>query len=91
MRTALSVIFTLLIISLAVCVVFSLRSTNPIGKAVANLLVGLTIPVIGNLILIVTTDQNIANFGCNVYFLGMDAAVITLLFFTYAYCEIGKI
>lgn len=91
MRTALSVIFTLLIISLAVCVVFSLRSKKPIGKAVANLLVGLTIPVIGNLILIVTTDQNIANFGCNVYFLGMDAAVITLLFFTYAYCEIGKI
>ena len=91
MRTALSVIFAVLIVALNVCVVFSLRSKKPIGKYVANLLVGLIIPVLGNLILIVTTDQSIANFGCNVYFLGMDAAVISLLFFTFAYCEMGRV
>ncbi len=90
MRTVLSVIFVLLIIALLLCVVFSLRSKKPIGKSVANLLVGLTIPVLGNLILIVTSVQLFAEFGCNVYFLGMDAAVISLLFFTHAYCEIGK-
>ena len=90
MRNALSVIFTILIISLIVCVFLALRSRKPISKYVANLLVGLTLPVLGNLILIVTTDPSIANFGCNVYFLGMDAAVVSILFFTYAYCEMGS-
>ncbi|MCR5341288.1 MAG: EAL domain-containing protein [Saccharofermentans sp.] len=91
MRTTLSVVFALLISSLIVCVVLSSRSKKPMGKPVSNLLGSLTIPVLGNLVIIFSSDQGIAEFGYNVYFLGMDAAVISLLFFTYAYCGFGKI
>ena len=90
MRTALSVIFALLITSLIVCMVFSAHTKKPMGKPVSYLLGGLTIPVLGNLVIIFSGDQGIAEFGYNIYFLGMDAAVITLLFFTYAYCGFGK-
>ena len=90
MRTVLSVVFALLITSLIVCVVLSARSKKPMGKPVSCLLGGLTVPVLGNLILIISSDQRIAEFGYYIYFLGMDAAVITLLFFTYAYCGFGK-
>lgn len=91
MRTTLSVIFALLISSLIMCVVFSARSKKPMGKPVSNLLGGLTIPVLGNLVIIFSSDQGIAEFGYNIYFLGMDFAVVALLFFTYAYCGFGKI
>ncbi len=91
MRTAISVIFALLITSLIVCVVLSARSKKPMGKPVSNLLCGLTIPVLGNLVIIFSVDQGIAEFGYNIYFLGMDFGVISLLFFTYAYCGFGKI
>ena len=91
MRTAISVIFALLITSLIVCVVLSARSKKPMGKPVSNLLGGLTIPVLGNLVIIFSVDQGIAEFGYNIYFLGMDFGVISLLFFTYAYCGFGKI
>ena len=91
MRTAISVIFALLITSLIVCVVLSARSKKPMGKPVSNLLSGLTIPVLGNLVIIFSVDQGIAEFGYNIYFLGMDFGVISLLFFTYAYCGFGKI
>ncbi len=90
MRLALSVVFILLILSLSICDMFAIRSKRPIGKYVAILLIGLTIPVLGNLIIIATSNRVIANVGYNVYFLGMDAAVISLLFFTHAYCDIGK-
>ena len=90
MRAVLSVVFAVLIMSLVLCVIFALRSKRPLSKNVATLLVGLTIPVLGNLILIVSTDRILSTIGCYVYFLGMDAAVISLLFFTYAYCDLGK-
>ena len=40
MRIALSVIFSILIISLFVCMAFSMRSKKPVGKAVAFLIAG---------------------------------------------------
>ena len=91
MRTALSVVFSILILALVICVLSAMRSKRSIGKNVANLLVGLTIPIFGNLIIIITSDQIIANVGYDVYFLGMDVSVVALLFFAHAYCDIGKV
>ncbi len=91
MRTALSVVFSILILALVICVLSAMRSKRSIGKNVANLLVGLTIPIFGNLIIIITSDQIIANVGYDVYFLGMDVSVVALLFFAHAYCDMGKV
>lgn len=90
MRTIVSVVFAVLILLLAVCAVLSMRTKRRIGKYVAGLLVGMLIPILGNLIIIISTDWLISYVGYYVYFLGMDAAVLSILSFTHAYCEIGK-
>ena len=90
MRASLSVLFALLIISLLVCAVLALRSKKPVGRNIANLLVALAIPVLGNLILIASSDDIIANVGCYIYFLGMDASVCSIFYFTHSYCEMGR-
>ena len=90
MRTIVSVVFAVLILLLAVCAVLSMRTKRRIGKYVAGLLIGMLIPILGNLIIIISTDWLISYVGYYVYFLGMDAAVLSILSFTHAYCEIGK-
>ena len=90
MRTVLSVVFSILIISLVVCVILTRRSNKDIKKTVAFLIAGLAIPVLGNLIIIITTKQLLATIGYYIYFLGMDTAIIALWNFTYRYCEIKR-
>ena len=90
MRASLSVLFALLIVSLLICAVLALRSKKPVGRNIANLLVALAIPVLGNLILIASSDDIIANVGCYIYFLGMDASVCSIFYFTHSYCEMGR-
>ena len=90
MRTVLSVVFSILIISLVVCVILTRRSNKDIKKSVAFLIAGLAIPVLGNLIIIITTKQLLATIGYYIYFLGMDTAIIALWNFTYRYCEIKR-
>lgn len=90
MRTWLSVIFGILIIALLVCLVIAKKSKKPIGNALAFLLAGLTIPVLGNLILIISTQRTISTIGCYIYFIGMDCAIYSLWYFTHAYCDMGK-
>ena len=90
MRTILSVVFSILIISLVVCVILTRRSNKDIKKSVAFLIAGLAIPVLGNLIIIITTKQLLATIGYYIYFLGMDTAIIALWNFTYRYCEIKR-
>lgn len=60
MRTGLSVAFGILIIALLVCMVIAKKSRKPIGNALSFLLAGLTIPVLGNLILIISTQRTIS-------------------------------
>lgn len=90
MRTGLSVIFSILIIALLVCLVMARRSKKSIGSALSFLLAGLTIPVLGNLIIIYSTQRALSMIGYYVYFIGMDCAVYSLWYFTHVYCGMGK-
>ena len=92
MRTALSVVFSIMIIALTVCMVLSRRSISKkaIGNAVSFFVTGMSIPVIGNLIIILSDDKLISNIGYYIYFLGMDIALYALWYFTHKYCEMGK-
>ena len=90
MRTTVSVVFILLIFALGICAFLALRSKRRISKNVAWLLVGLMIPILGNLIIIASSHRYLSTIGYYVYFIGMDTAVVSILFFTYAYCELGK-
>ena len=90
MRTGLSVAFGILIIALLVCMVIAKKSRKPIGNALSFLLAGLAIPVLGNLILILSTQRTISTVGYYIYFIGMDCAIYSLWYFTHVYCDMGK-
>ena len=90
MRTGVSVIFGILIIALLVCLVMARRSKKSIGPTLSFLLAGLTIPVLGNLIIIYSTQRALSMIGYYVYFIGMDCAVYSLWYFTHVYCGMGK-
>ena len=90
MRASLSILFALLIVSLLICAVLALRSKKPVKGSVANLLVSLSIPVLGNLLLVASSEKFIATIGCYVFFLGMDAVVCSVYYFTHSYCELGR-
>ena len=44
--------------------------------------------MIGNLIIILSTAKIPAMIGCYIYFIGMDAVIMALLFFAFQYCAI---
>ena len=90
MRTTASGLFAALAIALLICLVSANRSKKPFGKYVAFVVTGLSLPVIGNLILVASSNKLAATIGCYIYFLGMDTAVYSLLFFAHAYCGLGK-
>lgn len=90
MRIGLAVVFFVLVLLLIFCTMSAKRSKKDIKGYVAFLIAGMAVPVLGNLILIISTEQIYANYGFYVYFLGMDIAVFSLFWFTFAYCELGK-
>ena len=89
MRQTFSVIFMLQVIALIVCAYLAKESQRKIGGAVALLLFSLIPPLIGNLIIISTSDQTLALVGSYIYFLGMDMVMFALLKFSFAYCHIS--
>ena len=90
MRLGVSVLITILLVALFICLVSARMSKKSIKGYVAFLIAGMSCPVVGNLILIASSNQMLSNIGCYVYFLGMDTAVFSLYHFTFAYCEIGQ-
>ena len=90
MRIIVSVVFAVLLIILGICWAFARRSKRDISNHVAFLISGMSIPLLGNLILTVAGTEVPALIGSYIYYIGMDIAVFSLLHFTYAYCELGK-
>ncbi|MBO4636803.1 MAG: EAL domain-containing protein [Clostridiales bacterium] len=88
MRILLAAVLFVFITALVVCMILSLRSKKSIGRYVACLISGVIPPIVGNLILMLSTNHTISMLGFYIYFLGMDATVYSLLRFSYAYCEI---
>ena len=90
MRLGVSLLITILLVALLVCLYLARRSKKEFKGYVAFVIAGMACPVVGDLLLILSTDQLFSTIGCYIYFLGMDIAVFSLLHFTYAYCEMGK-
>ncbi len=89
MRIGFGILYFFLVVALCVCAVLARRSNRPIGKSVALMLVGLVPPVLGNLLIILSSDQALSTVGCYIYFLGMDLAIFALIRFTFDYCNIA--
>ena len=90
MRIFFSIVFVFLSAALAFCCYKARLSRKAIGKTVAMLAGALIPPVIGNMVIIASTQRVLSTIGCYIYFLGMDSAVYALLLFSFKYCQIGK-
>lgn len=89
MRNAILMIVLLLTAALAACSFVSRRTRKRIAPSVAMLTGSLTLPVVGNLIIIASRVKTLSTVGCLVYFLGMNAVMFALLRFTLAYCRLS--
>ena len=88
MRIAFSIIFLLIILTLGVCSGVARRSQKVLGPTVGLVTAALIPPVIGNLIIVASSEQTIATIGCYIYYIGMDMVMYALLHFSYKYCDI---
>ncbi|MBR6255409.1 MAG: EAL domain-containing protein [Clostridiales bacterium] len=88
MRYSFAVLFIAMILALLACTSIARKSYKKIKGAVVMLLVMLIPPLIGNLIIILSTAKIPAMIGCYIYFIGMDSFIMALLFFAFEYCAI---
>ena len=87
LRIAFSIILTALVVILFIFALTALKSHKKIGKYVSHLCLALTLPMIGNLIIIGSSVKERSIGGYYVYFLGMDVAMAALVRFTDRYCQ----
>lgn len=90
MRIAFFCILISLIAALGVFARAAFRSSKKIGRAVAYMLCALVPPMIGNGIIIISSDRFLSTIGYYVYFLGMNVVMAALIHFTDQYCGIGQ-
>ena len=90
MRLLLAVFFFALVAALVICAVSALNSKKKLANYVAFLVTAMAIPVFGNLFIIASTTELLSTIGCYIYFIGMDAAVYSIMMFTFEYCELEK-
>ena len=90
MRYVMAAIIALLVIALAVCAHFARKSRKTTAPRVAALIDALLLPVIGNLVIILSGNRTLSTLGCLIYFTGMNAVVYALLAFTFDYCRYPK-
>ena len=88
MRTGYALLFIIIIIGLAAGAIAALNSRRTVRYAVASFLAGIIPAVIGNLMIIVTSNQSVAIAGYYIYFIGMDLLVFTLLNYVIKYCDL---
>ena len=89
MRLAVSCVFGAFVVALTVTAVIAAKSDKPIGPTLRRLQVGFLIPLIGNMIIIMSGRYFYSLAGYYVYFIGMDIAVYRVLIFTMEYCELN--
>ena len=75
--------------SLGICAWAARRSPKSISKSVEMLLIKMIPPVIGNLIIVLSSSERAAVTGYYIYFIGMDFVMYGLLRFTIDYCNIS--
>ena len=88
MREVFAIVFVFLIIALALCGVFANKSAKSIGKPVSYLVFSLMLPVIGNLIILISENEFLSTIGYYIYFIGMNLMAFSLFDFTLSYCNI---
>lgn len=87
MKLTYTVLSILLMLALIGCTVLARRSPRPSRGAVARLDATLLLPIIGNLIIILSDVRLATLIGHYVYLLGIDLVLMALVNFTNFYCS----
>lgn len=87
MRLTFGIMFLAMIIALAVCTRIARHSGKRMGFAAASLLAPLMLPVIGNMIIILSGNRTVSLIGCYLYYLGLDFSIAALIHFARVYCR----
>ena len=90
MRPAFGLLFSVIIIAMAICAWIAKQSGKRMGFAAACLLVSLILPMAGNGIIIVSGNRDLSLVGCYLYYIGLDVSIGALLYYAYVYCRISK-
>ena len=88
LRLTFGIMFLAIIIAMAVCTRIARRSGKRMGFAAASLLAPLMLPMIGNMIIILSGNRTVSLIGCYLYYLGLDISIAALIHFTRVYCRI---
>ena len=88
MRLILAIVFSVLITALVIFTFLAKRSKKAIGGYVAFVVASMAMPILGNLIITLASTKLTATIGYYIYFLGMDVAAFSILYFSHAYCDI---
>ena len=87
MRLAFGIMFAAIIVAMAVCVRTARHSGKRMGFSAASLLAPLMLPMIGNMIIILSGNRTLSLIGCYLYYLGLDFSIAALIHFTRVYCR----
>ena len=88
MRLTFAIIYSVLIVLLAIFGMISRRSKKAVALPVSYLEYSFIIPIVGNLILVLSKSELLSTLGSYTYFIGMDLMAFSLFDFTLSYCNI---
>ena len=88
MRLTFAIIYTLLIVLLGLFGIISRRSNKAVALPVSYLQFTFIVPIVGNLIIVLSQNELLSTIGSYTYFIGMDLMAFSLFDFTLSYCSI---
>lgn len=87
-RLPFGIILFALAVALFICSLKARKSPKAMGKPVSTMIGSLITPVLGNMIIILSSNYYLSLFGCYAYYIGMDFVMLALIRFTAAYCHL---
>ena len=88
MRLTFAIIYSVLIVLLGLFGMISRRSKKTVALPVSYLEFTFIVPIVGNLIIVLSQNELLSTIGSYTYFIGMDLMVFSLFDFTLSYCHI---
>lgn len=80
-------LFICLIMVQLFCCYKAYKSDKTIGKYTGKVNLAIIIPIVGNIIIIMSEDKHISYFGYLIYYIGMTIVMLSLIVFTNVYCK----
>ena len=80
-------LYICLIVVQLFCCYKAYKSDKTIGKYTGKVNLAIIIPIVGNIIIIMSEDKHISYFGYLIYYIGMTIVMLSLIVFTNVYCK----